>query len=98
MEEKIAFWLLFYNTNRTFQESHIMSYKKIADTNMEAIRVLCIDYSNYLCSTNATATIVVWMDIDNRHNISGYHHGKTNYHRGTHDWGRSNPIRQHFIL
>lgn len=41
------------------KESHIMSYKKIADTNMEAIRVLCIDYSNYLCSTNATATILV---------------------------------------
>lgn len=36
-----------------------MPYKKITDTSMEAVRVLFIDYSNYLCSTNATAAILI---------------------------------------
>lgn len=41
------------------KESNIMPYKKITDTSMEAVRVLFIDYSNYLCSTNATAAILI---------------------------------------
>lgn len=59
-----------------------MSYKKVTDTYMEALCVLFIDYSYYLCSTNAKAILLIGIDLDNNQYISGTHHCTTNndYH------------------